>query len=287
MVRSNAGLRSVVLSMSFVALMGAVLLPSTKLEGAIVYTFSGSDPVHGGLGAAAMTVDASATGSGWELIITVENTSPTVVDGYFNSPGITGFGLNFHSGYAQQALLNQWTLEALAYNSVDGFTTVDLRTISDGTWTLAEYQSGPGNSNNYEGVKLDFITHQDSASSGALYNQAWAFIDEPGLPYGGQPHFYTTATLKLQMNGELPTDLSEVVVLSSSNQTPSPFVRMHHVGEGGKGSLKLNGIPQDPMDPGPGPSDVVPEPGTFAVWGIMGILGLGWGVRRRISVKPR
>jgi hypothetical protein len=278
MMRSNAGVRLLVLSMSLFVLMGAVLLPSS-LQGAIVYDFSGSDPEHGGLGVAKMTVNSADTGTGWELIITIENLSPTVYDGYFNSPGITGFGLNFHSGYAQQALLNEWTLEALAYSLDDGFTTVDLRTISDGTWTLAEYQSGPGQSNNYEGVKLDFIAHQDSASSGALYNPAWASLDEPGLPYGGQPHFYTTAILTLQMDGALPDDLSDVVYLSSSNQNPSPFVRMHHVGEGGEGSLKLNGIPQDPFEPGP--SAPVPEPGALAVWGLLGALGLGWGVRRR------
>lgn len=213
--------------------------------GAILYTFEGSDA--GGTGSARMNL--SVTGN--TLTVTVDNTSPTDLDGALvgtggNSPGITGFGFNLDPDTLS---LLSWSLDA--YNTSSSLIEIGSSAAGSWDWMMDTTE---------EGVTLDYLPHTVSGVDGALYNPLVPGDSNNTLPGGVNDTYFTTATLEMIFDGA-PILLSDL---------ENFYVRMKNVGIDGEGSLKLN---------------PVPEPATMLLLG-SGFLGLaGYGRRKKLFKK--
>ncbi|MDO3379778.1 PEP-CTERM sorting domain-containing protein [Geoalkalibacter halelectricus] len=227
---------------------------------ALTYTFSGS--AQGGTGTAVM--DISIIGN--TLSLTLENTSPTTLDGGSepNAPGITGFGFFLEELVAYSS----WSLKA--------FTTAGDQVQLGGT------AADPGNLNYWDltdrqaGVSLDYLAASNSGSQYALYNpdQDQGFAADP---------YFTKAVFEMIFLGDvaLATENRHI----TNDHDPSSgvtYVRFQNVGLGGAGSLKLVGIFQENDDDNAGGviTDPIPEPSTIILLGA-GLVGLGFWYRRR------
>jgi len=243
-------------SKSFCACLAVALLLNLAASPATAesHLFFGTD--EGGTGSALLTFDFN----GNEVVITIENTSPTLLDDLSgeNAPAITGFGFDFLT----DGSLTGWELTALAS---DGSSTVQINDTSNGgaaggtgDWTL----SSPGS---YGGPWTFDYAPTVGNVKGALYNPD--AIGSSAL--AAEPNYFTTATLTLNFDDE--------VLGLDYDTNNNPFVRMKNVGEDGEGSLKLTGTPTD--DPTGSPA--VPEPSSFLLLGIGGMALAGYGYRRK------
>ena len=154
--------------------------------------------------------------------------------------------------------LTSWTLHALTSGGVNTL-------IADGTagqdWQLQSSQAG---------LSLDYIPGTGGQIDGALFN--FASVGSSALPGGQNTVWFTTATLKLNFNG----DVSGLGSRDCSGNLGglgdcSVLLRFQQVGDGG--SLKLPGTPGNP----------IPEPSTVLLFG-SGLAGLGlwrWKTAKR------
>ncbi len=220
---------------------------------ALTYEFYGTSDT-GGVGMAEMEINVLTN----TLLLTLDNTSPLTVDDVVNAPGIVGFG--FFLENEADLTLNSWTLEAFDSDS-NALTIGD--NLGTGLWEM--------HSDNVNGIQLDYMPHLQDVQ-GALYNP----LQTEG--FGAEPNYFTLATLTMIFS-DVPIIETEEQSLGSG-LSGTTFVRMKNVGEGGEDSLKLPGT-FIPNGGGGGGFEVIPEPGTFLLFGA-GLLGLGlWGARRK------
>ena len=181
---------------------------------ALPFTFSGSDA--GGTAFATLNFEGMGTNT-WA--ITIDNTSPTLLDGSSdpNAPAITGIGFDIDPVWG----VSSWVLTALDSNN-------DPVILSN--WQLQE----TGRVGSYH---LDILATNPNGSRSGLYNP------EATEPFGAPPQYFTIATLAVTFEGA--TDL----VVSGN---PSPFARWQNVGEDGDGSLKTFGT-----SPVPEPATII------------------------------
>jgi hypothetical protein len=190
------------------------------------------------------------------LMLTLDNTSPLTVDGETNAPGIVGFGFFLENDVD----LSSWSLTA--FDSGANSLTIGDNT-GTGLWEM--------HSDSVNGIELDYMPHLQDIK-GALYNP----LQTEG--FGAEPNYFTQATLTMIFSDMPIIEIEEQDLGSGLSGTT--FVRMKNVGEDGDDSLKLPGT-FIPNGGGGGGFDVIPEPGTFLLFGA-GLLGLGlWGARRK------
>ncbi len=230
----------------------AIFILTGSSAWALTFDFYGTD--ENGAGSATMEIIIS----GNTLTAALDNTSPlTTTSGGTNIPGIGAFGFNLTNDP-----LPSWTSWSFAARDSNNGAVV-LDSSGTGEWVLETDIK-------LEGQTLDFFPNNADASANTaalLYNPL------TGLPdmEGSKTNYFTTAILQIVFE-EAPGFAYEEGI--------SPYVRMQRVGDNAEGSLKLFGIPGDDNGGGGG-FDVIPEPGTFLLFGA-GLLGLGlWGARRK------
>jgi len=200
---------------STVLLLSSILIFSLASSAqALPFTFSGSDA--GGTAFATLNFEGMGTNT-WT--ITIDNTSPTLLDGSSdpNAPAITGIGFDIDPVWG----VLSWELSALDSNN---------NSVSIPNWKVKE----TGRVGSYH---LDILATNPKGSKSGLYNP------EAIEPFGAPPQYFTTATLNIVFGGD--TDL----VVSGN---PSPFARWQNVGEDGDGSLKTFGA-----SPVPEPATII------------------------------
>jgi PEP-CTERM motif-containing protein len=219
----------------------------SRNAGATSFTFSGVDA--GGTGSATMNI--SIVGN--TLTLTLNNTSPTVLNNGTGSnyPGITGFGFNLSNSATTS--LTSWTLNAQTYsNGTLGSTLIGGSSApSSAEWIMGT---------TFNNVNLNYLPNTGpsapgSTISGALYNPSAASALQTGS--GNNSAFYTTATVVMNFSSAPSLSIGAF----------SPYVRFQNVGLNGAGSLKLTGTPQQPPPP------VVPEPTTLVLVGTAAVIG--------------
>lgn len=230
----------------------AILIFTGSSTWALTFNFFGTD--ENGVGSATMEILIV----GNSLIAEMDNTSPiTTSGGGTNIPGIAAFGFNLTNDPLPG--FSSWSL--VARDSNDDEVTLD--SSGTGEWVL-------NTEHTLEGETLDIFPNNADASQNVaalLYNPLTGLPDTEGA----KTNYFTSAILEIVFN-EAPLFAYEAGV--------SPYVRMQRVGDDGEGSLKLFGIPGDDNGGGGG-FEVIPEPGTFLLFGA-GLLGLGiWGARRK------
>ena len=206
--------RHLVLACTVLLLSPLLILSLASSALALPFTFSGSDAG----GTAFGTLDFAGLGTS-EWTITINNTSPTLLDDLSdsNAPAITGIGFDIDPDRG----FSSWELSAR--DSDDNPVTIP-------NWQVQETE-------NVGSIHLDILATTLKGSKGGLYNP------ETTGPFGGPPRYFTTATLAIVFEGD--TDL----VVSGN---PSPFARWQNVGEDGEGSLKTFGA-----SPVPEPSSLM------------------------------
>jgi len=228
----------------------AIFILAGSSAWALTFNFSGTS--ENGVGSATMEILIS----GNTLTAALGNTSPTTTTTNENNiPGITGFGFNLTNDPLPG--LTSWSFAARDSNDDEVF----LDASGTGEWVLdTEYK--------LEGKTFDIFPNNDNDGVNALlYNPLTGLPDTEG----SNTIYFTTAILQIVF-AEAPGFAYEEGI--------SPYIRMQRVGDGAEGSLKLFGIPGDDNGGGGG-LEVVPEPGTFILFGA-GLLGLGlWGARRK------
>jgi hypothetical protein len=117
-------------------------------------------------------------------------------------------------------------------------------------------------------INLDFLPQTNQAIQGALYNPNCVTSQSCVNDLAALPNYFTTAVLSITFNANFTLDISQ------DKKSPSPFVRMQNVGNGG--SLKLSGT--ECTNCGGGSS--APEPGTFLLLG-SGLVAFGLLRRKR------
>ncbi|WP_429885152.1 PEP-CTERM sorting domain-containing protein [Geoalkalibacter halelectricus] len=226
---------------------------------ALTYTFSGS--AQGGTGTAVM--DISIIGN--TLSLTLENTSPTTLDGSSgtNAPGITGFGFFLE----ELVVYSSWSLTA--------FTTAGDQVQLGGT------AADPGNLNYWglvnsqAGVSLDYLAASKQGSQYALYNP------DQDQGFAANPYFTKAVFEMIFLNDVALATEDRHITNDHDPSNGVTYVRFQNVGQDGAGSLKLVGIFQEGDNGGGGViTDPIPEPSTIILLGA-GLVGLGFWYRRR------
>ncbi len=158
-----------------------------------------------------------------QLVVTVDNTSPTTTNGgQANQPFLRAFGweLSPDDGSFDPADVTSWQMKAS-----DGSTNVVIGTNTDPKpWELEIGGS-------LSGISVDFIPQQENPSKGRLFNPALGTIPTSG----SGDNFFTTAILTINFASTLSTPPTIFM------KEFSPFMRFQAIGPWG-GSAKVTGI---------------------------------------------